>query len=294
MGSWQLFDAPRRALLQGGYHCPALPLVAETSVAAASQWRIARHLTFSLSNPVRLLAPSRTPAVLYWLLMHSTFLAIATGTIVLMACQGPADDIVAFDAPRAPYGSLGWLEDGRLIAQISEEDQNGQLSMMLVEVGPSELEPIDLPSPGAGCMNEGVGFLERLPDGRLGYTIPCDGDVRSLRALDLDTMEVEELARTTLRPSQWTFAPDLSRAMMASSSQICAQIVWLVGGEAVPADITVPGADGPTFKLSDQPLQPPDRCTEFARADLPAWSPDGGTIASFASPAPSARMARLA
>jgi hypothetical protein len=175
-----------------------------------------------------------------------------------------------------------------MLATVDSEDGAGERVSELVRVADEEARPVPLP-PVEGCFASGIGHLTSLPDGRLGYDLPCDdftsvAPENSIRALDLASGADEELARVFFRPMQFAFAPDLSRGMVSRSSRLCAVVAWLIDGRAQPADIEV-ATDDRAFNLSDEPLEGSERCTAFARADSPAWSPDGESIAFLASPA---------
>jgi hypothetical protein len=143
-----------------------------------------------------------------------------------------------------------------------------------------------LPFPTVECDGPVLQNLTQLPDLRLGFSILChrDGGIEwPLMAMDRTGAQPTILGSVDRQPMQFTYDDDLERGYVAFSSSVCAGILRFSRMGQEIADIWV--GDGESrFRIDANLLESQGDCPAEGRADLPALSPDGGTLAFFASP----------
>jgi len=142
------------------------------------------------------------------------------------------------------------------------------------------------------CVNystfQGVSLL---PDGRLGLLKECDDESaassylstnRSIFAYDWHTGKLEQLGAGKLtqgsNPKFYTWNPDMTLGVQETTGSYRGTIYWIRPEGISPMDIEIE-ARGLTWNLKDH-LEGKER-TGLVVA--PAWSPDGKTVAFFAS-----------
>ena len=201
------------------------------------------------------------------------------------------------DLPAGDYRSVAWLDDGSMYYSEGIYDARGEVVGEVVgSYRDGQTRALEMPSVD-GCLTGFASSLTRMPDGRLGYVVPCEPPAgaasasESLRALDTDTLEGEELARVGVHVSEYAFSAagepgDLG--VVSVSSRICATAAWLRFGSVEPIAIEVQVGDA-RMRLDDERLDSMDDCSNFGRATSPTWSPDGRDLALLVSPASAGR-----
>lgn len=192
--------------------------------------------------------------------------------------------------PEGAYFSTAWLPNGWLVAEY-EATRRFEYRPWRLRPDGSEFERISLPDQ-PGCSKTLYQNATTLPDGRLGLVAGCEpldvGGQASFNivAYDVETKTVENLLSNPIlyNPTQFSWNPELTRAVFGHSSGICGSIAWLTRQGLEEADITI-ADNGKSWRLDaffERGRGEP--CTDEGRADSPAWSPDGHNIAFFASP----------
>ncbi len=200
-------------------------------------------------------------------------------------------------APRGDYGWLAWLPNGWLIVRYELSDREAGRStwrLWRLHLDGSGLTPLPL-DPDPTCRQTWFHNPTSLPDGRLGYEKNCLGlkdesgrllteDTRYLMAYEVETGAVERLVaeQLTFPLGLWAWNPAMTRGLLGTGGSLCSSLAWLT-----PTRIEYPAfvieEDGRSWPLDDY-FGDEDTCTRDGRAGLPAWSPDGTTIAFLASP----------
>ncbi|MGH2536807.1 MAG: TolB family protein [Candidatus Promineifilaceae bacterium] len=145
---------------------------------------------------------------------------------------------------------------------------------------------------------------EVLPDGRLGLVKDCvslrpqeppaiGGHERYLVAYDWQSQTVEQIVAGPLPTTQaaaFSWNPDMTRGVQALAG-LLGTLYWLTPAGYEPMEVTV-GEGARSWSLAEnlRILLSPDADVQLHKrdvgiADNPSWSPDGGTIAFFASTA---------
>jgi hypothetical protein len=103
---------------------------------------------------------------------------------------------------------------------------------------------------------------------------------------DWETGETRPLVKGLVgeNPNQYTWDPTLQRGLFSHSSHICARIRGLNRDGVADFPITITHGGVPVRVDGPLTAEPGGDCGGEIRSDLPDWSPDGETIAFFASP----------
>jgi hypothetical protein len=144
------------------------------------------------------------------------------------------------------------------------------------------------------CQHISYKFLSPLADGRVAVTEVCDAPQGILPparyaviATTTDGGSVETLSafQSTFNPSTISWNLAANQGVASHSSGICARIAWLTRSGVEPIHLTVSDG-GRSWQLDDPRLSDSSRCDDasLGRADGAEWSPDGRTIAFWASP----------
>lgn len=205
---------------------------------------------------------------------------------------------------RRSFSGLTWLTNGWLVVEILREAEAPRAiprkANQLWRLRPdgTGFSRIALPD-GPRCHLTEYPYPTALGDGRLGIMKWCSLERRVLIqpfAYDMRSKELTPLMDAPferLHPVVYGWNPSLSRGITSDSSVICATLVWLMRGGIAPVRAAVKD-EGRVYRLELYDPEASD-CPRQPRADLPAWSPDGESIAFFFSSAsvPLTGQARL-
>lgn len=215
-------------------------------------------------------------------------------TLLLGGCS-PGDGTVqqrwaARELPH-PFGvvvGMAWPTDDQLVVTQGDVDSRPYTFSTYV-LDPLQGGRARLELPGReGCERVMYGWPQPLADGRVSMQATClfprgSSPSASSAAVAVDPVsgEVEVLSQlgTELSPSGSSWDPAVERGVAAESSSICARLFGI--DRSGPTPLPVRLGEGDDSWLADAVL--PSGCTK-GRADWPAWSPDGKTIAFFSSP----------
>jgi hypothetical protein len=147
---------------------------------------------------------------------------------------------------------------------------------------------LPLPEHGDCRRREGLDPLA-LPDGRLGLLYLCErfqpDQDQFIEAYDPATGSFDTLFELTtiyVTSGQFTVSPTLDAAVIAYGDQICQGVARYGPSGREPLAVTI-GDGRASFRLDD-PIKAGDNCRDTGRANYPDISPDGSTLALFASP----------
>ncbi len=185
---------------------------------------------------------------------------------------------------------LAWLLDGTLVAGWSPDVTPSTAQLWRLRPDGSGLQRLPLPFDPA-CSSDQYAFPSALRDGRVALTRTCDAledptvSTAAVVAYDPGSGSLATLADLGGRmfPFATSWNPDLTRGVGAQSSRICAGVAWLTrdGPQGIP--VTIAGG-GKSWRLDAWLRAAAPDCTAQGRADDPAWSPDGRTVALLGSP----------
>jgi hypothetical protein len=135
-----------------------------------------------------------------------------------------------------------------------------------------------------------------LPDGRLGLL--CAADLRNgtlvyeVVAYDWESTSIEQLVKTELpAPGGYTWDPGMSRGLLATNGAY-STLYWLSSTEITPVDLTL--VEGTRSWWLPESIAALDRYNQSRNltgrephpvglVNVPAWSPDGSSIAFWAT-----------
>lgn len=192
--------------------------------------------------------------------------------------------------PARDYVNAAWITERDVVVEINPPGPPEPfVPLSIMRPDGSGLRRLELPATKRCDRTEYAG-ARRLPDGRLGVVLLCtdlDGvepTEDTLFAYDFETRELEVLLRTDRGIGSYTWNPDLTQGLYSLSSGICDGIGAISRDGVEPFDVVLRD-EGASWRL-DSPLRSSSGDCDFSegRAKLPEWSPDGKTIAFFASP----------
>lgn len=179
--------------------------------------------------------------------------------IVLASCNQVSTQPVA--APKGLYSDVAWLDTDRIAFLYTSvpnpkpwDDQ-----VLVFNLNSNQYEIVA--KPDEECFVSQVLYLNRLPDGRLGFVFECSkgdrrtivGDMGSLYIWNDATLENWYQYQLDFHAADYTFSPDLGQAIQETSDDKLYRVI---------------------------PDQSPQRIfSDWAQVELPSWSPDGNTIA---------------
>ncbi len=186
--------------------------------------------------------------------------------------------------------SLAWLRGGTIIIEYATS-LAPPFAPQIWQLAPdgSGFHSVALPG-DSRCSSLWYRAPTALADGRLGVTRVCQspsspGGTFAVLGYDLTSSKTEELVASQgqVNPSSTSWNPAVDTAIASVSSSICAHIFWLKRDGPQPLNVTI-SEGGKSWRVDRVTPSANGGCDQDGRADLPAWSPDGGTIAFFGSP----------
>lgn len=191
-------------------------------------------------------------------------------------------------APEGVVVGVAWPAADQLVLTVDDQSTlQAVWSTYVLDASSGQARPLTLPEPAA-CSGVRHGFPQPLADGRISLTQICELSApdspagrSAVLAVDPASGEVEVLSQlgTELFPSGSSWDPAVERGVASQSSSICAHLFGI--DRSGPTPLPVRLGEGDDSWIADAEL--PSGCTK-GRADWPAWSPDGETIAFFSSP----------
>jgi hypothetical protein len=186
--------------------------------------------------------------------------------------------------PTASYDSI-ILINGRLIAFAEDPNKPRSESISFAYEGDANLTPFN-PQIDKECQNYTIYYInDLLPDGHLGLLKECrkqSGAVRSIYAYDWGKATLSQLVPGELpqgpSPKNFTWNSEMTKGVQEMGNGLEGTIYWISPEGVSPMDIEIEN-QGLKWNLKDY-LEGKDR---VGSATDPAWSPDGKTIAFFAS-----------
>lgn len=216
-------------------------------------------------------------------------------TLVLGGCSlgdGPVKqpwESRVLPKPEGVVVGVTWPTADQLVLTVADQSTlPSEWSTYVLDASSGDAEPLELPAPAA-CDWVRHGFPRPLADGRVSLSQFCEfaspaspNSSSAVVAVDLGSGEVEVLSElgSDLSPSGSSWDPAVERGVASESSSICASLFGV--DRSGPTGLPVRLGEGDDTWLADEELRSSE-CTE-GRADWPAWSPDGRTIAFFSSP----------
>ncbi|MEX0833260.1 MAG: hypothetical protein WD276_05225 [Actinomycetota bacterium] len=212
--------------------------------------------------------------------------------------QAPSDfpaRIVA--VPAGDFDGLAWLDDDQLIAGTAGVyPASSDPRLFVIGLNGRETR-VRLPE-DAGCFRDEYIEPRLLPGGDIGAVklcfpaglpLPPQG---SLVTVDVTSKTVRPLVsrnpvlfqsgKEEFPISDFTVSPGLNLAVVRAGVAFCGALAWVTAHEVEPLRVELNGPVGP-WELG-QALRKNGECSSLGQAESPAWSPDGGTLAFFASP----------
>ena len=218
---------------------------------------------------------------------------LATATLLISCSPGniPVNDNIIVKSqllqfPTASYENVVYM-NGRLVVFGYGPETLPSSTPSFAYEGDPTLSPFNLPN-DATCIRYTRYYVRGgvLPDGRLGLLKDCGGQslrsVGSVFAYNWQTGELEKLVQGPLPEvfslRSYTWNPQMTRGIQVMGDALYSTIYWITPESALPMDVEVED-QGLTWNLRDFY----DGKQRVGSADFPAWSPDGNTIAFFAT-----------
>lgn len=187
--------------------------------------------------------------------------------------------------PPAFYQSIIHI-DGRLLGFTFGDAREAADRVSYAYEGDSALHPFD-PLHAKDCPMF-IGYLMKglLPDGRIGFLGCGEGSRWSIFALNWQTGEVERLVKGPLvgvySSKDFTWNPQMTRGVQEMVDAAQGTIYWISPEGIAPMDIEIED-QGLKWNLKDYYEHHDSFEPGIGYVLSPAWSPDGKTIAFFAS-----------
>jgi len=201
--------------------------------------------------------------------------------------------------PPGEYLNVTWLPDGTIAVNYVADPGNMQrqtqpLKIYRLRPDGTEMGAISLPEQ-PGCVRTDYIVEGVLPDGRLVAGRDCltgrpgDAGHSEAIAIDLDDGQVTSLAPLGAYSVTVAWRPQSSEGVASFAGGLCDSITAIGSSGFLPTSepVTIDGLTWyldavfrPGFEFSDSPAL----CTAYGRARDAQYTPDGQTIAFFASP----------
>jgi len=216
------------------------------------------------------------------------------GTFMFAACSPnstPIDDSIKIKSqlmsfPTAFYENVIYLND-RIIAFSHDPNKHPSERVSYAYEGDQNLHLFKL-AQDPTCRETAYNiFGGVLPDNRLGLLKDCltqlPASIPSILAYDWQTGTLEQIVKGPIAegdlPKAFTWNPQMTKGVQEMGNGIEGTIYWISPEGASPMDIEIED-QGLKWNLKDYFEGHTER---VGSASFPAWSPDGNTIAFFAS-----------
>jgi hypothetical protein len=229
---------------------------------------------------------------------NSSFALIIIGIVVLTlfpACQETTKESTSrkMDYSVTNYSGLGWLSETELAAFVT--DENGGVEGYYLQ-NDDHFYTLDLPPSVAELDCNGVEDINYthpsiLPDGRLGLINSCisRGDPPGKKrqymvAYDFQTKETKLLVNEPLPnylSNGFTWNPSVTKGLQQIYGGLDGTIYWMSPEGTAPVDFVISDGERSFSPSRDFPYFSVDNTQGIVFS--PAWSPDGKTIAFFAT-----------
>lgn len=222
-----------------------------------------------------------------------TLILLALACTILVSCS--SNDITVNDDisvngerlsfPPAFYQNIVYM-DGRLLGFTDSLAREAADRVSYAYEDNSALHTFD-PLHAKDCSNFiGYAMKGMLPDGRLGFLGCGEGSNWSIFALNWHTGEVEQLLKGSLvegySSKDFTWNPQMTRGVQELVDAAQGTIYWITPEGSAPMDIEIED-QGFKWNLKDYYEHNDSFEPGIGYVLSPAWSPDGQTIAFFAS-----------
>lgn len=199
-------------------------------------------------------------------------------------------------AAGAVFG-LAWVKDGALVfvrdSNVVGSGTTTPFEAWQLDPSTGSLSKLDFVKSDSGCARAQYLTPAPLPDGRVGFSEDCERsatkaipDVFRVVAVDPNSHQSEVLVNDLpFLPQETFWNTAITRAITSDLElSLCPALVWLGRDGVQQSAIEVSSSDG-TWRLDEpRPGTRGNDCQGLARASLPRWSPNGGSLAVVASP----------
>jgi hypothetical protein len=220
---------------------------------------------------------------LFFLILACAILISCSPNNVTVIDDSPADGkLLSF--PLGFYQNVVYIE-GRLLGFTFGNAREPANRVLYAYEGDSDLELFD-PLDAKDCpMFIGYAMKGLLPDGRIGFLGCGQGSNWTIFALDWKTGEVKRLVRALAggySSKDFTWNPEMTRGVQEMVDAAQGTIYWIAPDGIAPMDVEIED-QGFIWNLKDYYEHRDNFEPGIGYALSPAWSPDGETIAFFAS-----------
>jgi hypothetical protein len=217
------------------------------------------------------------------LVLACTILISCSSNDITINDDSPVDgELLSF--PSAFYQNIVYM-DSRLLGFTESLAREPANRVSYAYEGDSVLQLFD-PLDAKDCpMFIGYAMKGLLPDGRIGFLGCGQGSNWTIFALDWQTGEVKRLVRALAggySSKDFTWNPEMTRGVQEMVDAAQGTIYWISPDGIAPMDIEIED-QGLKWNLKDYYEHRDSFEPGIGYALSPAWSPDGKTIAFFAS-----------
>ena len=220
-------------------------------------------------------------------LLPATFVVLITACNTLPGIQEfESIPVKQFPFPDVNYSTILTVNQ-ELIGLTSGEDFDNQ--WWYAKTKEQNLNQIIFPQDPKCASGTAYSVYETLPDGRLQLWKFCGTETKSLTylvAYEWQTGEMQELAGPLpLGSSQVSWNPDQTRGIVYLDSKFSSQtLYWIWRDGFGPLDLVITDQDKSWNLKNFFPDFPDSETLRSGNTGRAVWSPDGYTIAFFASP----------